>query len=344
MYQRKRVDPRVIGIFVIGAIILGVAGLAFFGPGGLLTKTERYVLHFNSSVKGLNAGSPVRFRGVKIGQVKDINVRLRPSDFDFHIPVVIEIELSRIETDGSEQSFMDTLKTTFKGEDPLQAMINKGLRGRLELDSLVTGQLYVNFDMFPETPVRLTGFTAEYLELPTIPSSFGELTKTFETLPLRQLADKMVNAVDGFEKLITSPSLHDGLARFDETMTKLNNLLITLSSQVLPLAESLQKTLQQAQSTIKHLDNKIDPLAEDVHSAQQAFDIALQKFTEAADQTEVTMERWEGLASDDSAVQQQLAQTLQEISKAARSVRYLTTELERDPQLLLRGRVDGENK
>jgi paraquat-inducible protein B len=56
------------------------------------------------------------------------------------------------------------------------------------------------------------------------------------------------------------------------------------------------------------------------------------------------MTRWESLASDDSKVQQQVSQTLQEISKAARSVRYLTTELESDPQLLLRGRVAGDNK
>jgi paraquat-inducible protein B len=344
MYKRKRVDPRVIGTFVIGAIILGVAGLIFFGPGGLLSKTEYFVLHFDSSVKGLNAGSPVRFRGVKIGQVKEINVRVRPSDFDFRIPVVIEVETSRIEADGSDLNILETLKTTLKGENPIQTLVDKGLRARLELDSLVTGQLYVNFDMFPDTPAVLAGYPSDYLELPTIPSSLGELTKTFENLPLRQLADKMVNAVDGFERLITSPSLHVGLARFDETMTKLNDLLNHLDKQILPLAESLQQTLQQSRMTIKHLDSKIDPLTEDVHNGQQALDIALQKISAAADQTEVTMQRWEGLASDDSAVQQQLAQTLQEISKAARSVRYLTTELERDPQLLLRGRVDGENK
>ncbi|HEY5672526.1 MAG TPA: MlaD family protein [Malonomonas sp.] len=344
MYKRKRVDPRVIGIFVIGAIILGVSGLVFFGPGGLLSKTERYVLHFDSSVKGLNVGSPVRFRGVKIGQVKDINVRVRPADFDFRIPVLIEIEPSRIGADGSNKNFLDTMKTSLKGENPIQALVDNGLRARLELDSLVTGQLYVNFDMFQNTPAVLAGYPTDHQELPTIPSSMGEIAKTFEELPLRQLAEKMVRAADGFEKMINSTSLHDGLARFDETMMQLNNLLTHLDGQVLPLTESLQATLLQTQAVIKHLDSRIDPLADDVHNAQQALDDSLKKFSEASDQTKATMERWEGLASTDSNVQQQVSQTLQEISKAARSVRYLTSELERDPQLLLRGRVTGEKQ
>lgn len=101
MFKRKRVDPRVIGIFVIGAIVLAVSGLIFFGPGGFLSKSDLYVLYFDSSVKGLNAGSPVRFRGVKIGQVKEIKVRVQPSDFNFYIPVLIEVETSRIEADGA---------------------------------------------------------------------------------------------------------------------------------------------------------------------------------------------------------------------------------------------------
>ena len=205
MYKRKRVDPRVIGTFVVGAIILGVAGLIFFGPGGLLSNTEPYVLYFDSSVKGLNIGSPVRFRGVKIGQVKEINVKVRPRDFNFHIPVVIEIETSRIETDGSELSLFDTLRTGLQGNTPIQTLVNKGLRARLELDSLVTGQLYVNFDMFPDTPVRLAGYSAEHLELPTLASNMGEITKAFEDLPLRQLAGKTGACGGRFRKVDHRP-------------------------------------------------------------------------------------------------------------------------------------------
>lgn len=344
MYRRKRVDPRVIGSFVVGAIILGVAGLIFFGPGGLFSETRMYVLHFDRSVKGLNVGSPVRFRGVKIGQVKDINVRVRPSDFEFHIPVVIEIEPSRIEADGSEHGILDALKTSMNGRDPIQSLVDKGLRAQLELDSLVTGQLYVDFDMHPGKPIQLAGYQTEFQELPTIGSSLGELTKTFEDLPLKELANKLISSADGFERMVTSPSLHNGLAKFDQTAENLNTLLKNLNSQLIPLAKSLQQTLQETKGLIGHMDSKIDPLARDIHQAEKSFNAALEKFSAAAAKTSEAMQQVQTLTADDSRLQQQLSMTLQEMNNAARSVRYLTSEIERDPQILLRGRSNGEKE
>ena len=352
MHRRKRIDPRVIGSFVVGAIILSVAGLMFFGPGGFFAETRSYVVFFDSSVKGLNVGSPVRFRGVKIGQVKEINVRVRPKDFEFYIPVVIEIEANRIEAEGTEQSLLDTLKTTIKGDDLMLPLVPKGLRAQMQLDSLVTGQLYVNLDMLPGTPLNLTGYEHDFPELPAITSSLAELTKTFEDIPLKELADKLIRSAEGFEKLINSPSLHNALAKFDNTMEQINKLLHNLNEELLPIADSfketlrqgqlvisnvdqkIEQTLQRAQTTIAHIDNKIDPLAEQFGQAVQAVNDASMK-------TEDAMQQIKGLSANDSQIMEQLSLTLQEVNRAARTMRYLTSELERDPQMLLRGRVNG---
>lgn len=341
MHRRKRVDPRVIGSFVVGAILVSVAGLIFFGPGGLVSETELYVLHFDSSVKGLTVGSPVRFRGVKIGQVKDINVRVRPSDFEFHIPVIIEIEPSRIEADGTNLGLFDALKQSVKGENPLTRLIEKGLRAQLQMDSLVTGRLYVNFDMHPDSPIYQVDYPSEYPSLPTISSSLGELAKTFEELPLRELADKLIHSADGFERLVNSPSLHNGLEKFDQTTSQLNSLLISLNQQLTVLTdemqvtlETTQKTLRSTQGTLEHLDKRIDPLSSE-------FSAAMQAFASASEKTETAMQGVQQMTANDSRLQQQLSLTLQELNRAARSVRYLSSELERDPQILLRGRKTG---
>lgn len=362
MHRRKRIDPRVIGSFVVGAVILSVAGLLFFGPGGLLSETRKYVIYFDSSVKGLNVGSPVRFRGVKIGQVKEINVRVRPSDFEFNIPVVIEIEPSRIKAEGSKQGFIDALKTTVQGEDPMISLVAKGLRAQLQLDSLVTGQLYINFDMIPDAPLVLTENTSDYPELPAISSSLEELTKTFEDLPLKELAHKLINSAEGFEKIITSPSLHNALGRFDNTTSQLNLLLENLNEQLLPLAASLKYTLQQTQKTMSHLDAKIDPLAQNLEQTLQRAQNAighidnrvdpfseqlnhtLETFQSAAQKANEAMQQVKNLSENDSRLIEQLSTTLQEVNKAARMVRYFTNEIENDPQILLRGRPDGENR
>ncbi|OEU73034.1 MAG: hypothetical protein BA864_09975 [Desulfuromonadales bacterium C00003093] len=344
MYKRKRVDPRVIGSFVIGAIILVVAGLLFFGPGGFISETNRYELHFGRSVKGLNVGSPVRFRGVKIGQVKHINVQISPADLKFHIPVIIEIEPARIGADDISKGVLDTIKSTVKGDDPIQRLVKKGLRAQLQLDSLVTGQLFVNFDMHPDTPITNVDYQGEYPALPTIPSGLEELTKTFADLPLRELADKLINSAEGFERLMTSPNLHNGLAKFDDVAGQLNTLLKNLNGQLLPLVQSLRQTLEETKMFIGHIDSKIEPLAQDIKATGNSFESALNRFSEASQETAETMESWKTLAENDSRLQQQLVLTLLEIGKAARSVRYLSTEFERDPQVLLRGRSDGANQ
>ena len=360
MSRRKRIDPRVIGSFVIGAIILIVGGLLFFGPGGLLAETRRYVIHFDSSVKGLNVGSPVRFRGVKIGQVRDINVRVRPSDFDFHIPVLIEIEPSRITAEGSRQSLLEALKTTVQGADPVLSLVDKGLRAQLQLDSLVTGQLYVNLDMHPDTPVQLSGYSSEYPELPSVSSSLEELTKTFEDLPLKQLADKLIRSAEGFEQLITSPGLHRALTGLDETTTQLNRLLAQLNRELPELVENFAVTLDQTQATVRRLDDRISSLSGDfsetleatrhtvshldaqIDPLSQQLAGALRAFDQAAASTANAMDQVHQLSAQDSLLVERFSLTLQDVSRTAQSLRYLINELERDPQMLLRGRATGD--
>jgi len=341
MYSRKRIDPRFIGSFVVGAVILTVAGLLFFGPGGFLAETRNYVVFFESSVKGLNVGSPVRFRGVKIGQIKEINVRVRPQDFEFYIPVVIQIEPSRFKAEGTDQGMLEMIKTTVQGVDPMIALVDKGLRAQMQLDSLVTGQLYVNLDMLPDTPLVLAGYEHKYPEIPAIISSLEELTKTFADIPLQELTDKLISSAEGFEKLINSPSLHNALAKFDDTTSQLNQFLHNLNEQLLPLVNMFKDTIQQSQTTIQdaqttigHIDSKIDPLSEQ-------FNLAVLAVNDASVKTAEAMQQIKGLAANDSQIMEQLSLTLQEVNRTARTLRYLTTELERDPQMLLRGRVDG---
>lgn len=354
--QRRRIDPRVIGSFVVGAVILSVAGLLFFGPGGFLSETRKYILHFDSSVKGLNVGSPVRFRGVKIGQVKDINVRISPSNYEFHIPVTIEIQPSRIQADGTSAGFFDALKTTVKGEDPIRTLVDNGLRGQLMMDSLVTGQLFINFDMLPETPITLTGYPGEYPELPTTSSSLEELTKAFEDLPLKELTDKVIATMDGIEKLVNSPNLHDALYKFDQATTQLNTLLKQLNTEAPPILTALRETAENAKATVQHIDDRVDPLADNIDETMTAartliadinhkvepladqFNKSMVSFDDASKSTTATMNKVANLTGEDSQILAQISTTLLELKRTARSIRILTEELERDPQILLRGR------
>ncbi len=359
---RRRIDPRVIGSFVVGAIILTVAGLLFFGPGGLLSETRNYILHFDSSVKGLNVGSPVRFRGVKIGQVKDINVRVNPSNYEFHIPVTIEIQPSRINADGSAEGLFDILKTTVKSEDPIRALVDNGLRAQLLMDSLVTGQLFINFDMLPDTPITLTGYPGEYPELPTASSSLEELTKAFEDLPLGELTEKIIATMSGIENLVNSDNLHQALTNFDQSTAELNKLLKNLNKDVPEILMAVKKTSAQTEKILDHIDTRIDPLASQFAATLQTTETmvthlngkidpltdqltrSMDSFNQTSSKAALVMDQVGQLTADDSQTLAQLSQTLQELQRTARSIRILTDELDRDPQMLLRGRMSGDDE
>ncbi len=344
MHRRKRIDPKVIGSFVVGAIMLSAAGLLFFGPGGFLAETRSYVIYFDSSIKGLTIGSPVRFRGVKIGQIKEINVRVRPSNFKFYIPIIIEIEPSKFDIKEPEQSILDDIKATVSGGDTISPLIENGLRAQMRLDSLLTGQLYINLDMFPGSPVILTGIDNDYPELPSIKSNLEELTQTFEEIPLKEISDHLINIVKGLDKLVSSTDLQEPLRRFNETTDQLNRFLKNMDKQLPPVLKKLTETLevsqsalQSAQSTLDHVDTKVDPLSEQFLQTAQSIN-------RVAAKTDIVMEQIKTISADDSRVMEQLSSTLEEINRTARAVRYLSTEIERDPQILLRGRRDGETK
>jgi len=140
-----------IGGFVAGAIALAVAGIIAFGSGKFFAQELHFVLFFDSSVKGLQVGAPVTFRGVKIGSVKDIVLRLDPGTDAIQMPVYIDVDPRNFLTEGAK----------YEPYGNYQQLIEKqGMRARLELQSFVTGQLAVGLDFFPDQPARSRPRTA----------------------------------------------------------------------------------------------------------------------------------------------------------------------------------------
>jgi len=244
----KKANPKVIGIFVIGAIVLAVAGLLVFGGGKFLTKTEKYVMYFKGSVKGLNVGAPVLFRGVKIGQVSDIQAQFSRVDLNIRIPVVIEVEPSRFVSIGG------TLKKYTKEEREflIKTLIARGLRAQLEMQSFVTGQLAVGLAFHPGTSQRLVGKHKDIIEFPTIESGIEKLTKKIQDLPIDKLISVVINGIQSIEG----------------TLIEVKKLVRTVESQVDPVASSVKKTFKEAEFTLKdarkligNVDSKVGPLA-----------------------------------------------------------------------------------
>jgi paraquat-inducible protein B len=166
----NKANPTVIGAFVVGAIALIVIGLLVFGGANWFAKRNTFIAYFPGSVKGLRVGAPVDFRGVNIGQVTDIRVAFNPNDITARIPVVLQLDPSRIDVAGMQRVRSD--------QEQVKGLIKAGFRAQLQSQSLLTGLLFINLDFEPDTPVRLVGGKQPYPEIPTIPSGLEQLQAT----------------------------------------------------------------------------------------------------------------------------------------------------------------------
>ena len=142
----KQTNPKLIGAFVIGAIALVIAGILAFGGSQYFTAKIKVVVFFpGASLSGLDVGSPVTFRGVKIGQVTSIVIRYDVARQKLRVPIRLELDSARMQFVSGEHN---------PGKD-IPELIARGLRGQLQTVSLVTGQTTLDFNFYPDTPVRL---------------------------------------------------------------------------------------------------------------------------------------------------------------------------------------------
>ena len=196
-------------------------------------------MFFEGSVKGLQIGAPVVFRGVQIGHVTNIVLEINAKDLTAFIPVYTEIYPQKIVPIGGDH-----------GYDPqyLQALIKKGLRAQLQLQSFVTGQLMVNVDFYPDTPIRLVGLEKKYPEIPTIPSGLEQLTKKLEELPLKEIADRLNETLAGINKLVNSRDLQASIGSLNQLLKNTDALVKNLNTQVGPLASDIKGTTDAARA------------------------------------------------------------------------------------------------
>lgn len=324
----RQANKTLIGAFVVGAVVLLIVILLIFGSGNFLTKKERFVLYFGGSVKGLDVGSPVMFRGVRIGSVKEIQLRFDPDDLSIDIPVIIELEPYRFESATGRA----------RTRENMRLLVDRGLRAKLEVKSILTGQLMVDFDFKPDEPAQLKGIGSDYTELPTIPSDLEKLSRTIENIPFEEIMNKLLLAIEGIEKTINSPDLIASLSGLNQTLRDTQSFLKNVDSQVEPLVSSIRDTADSARAALLQIEKTMK--MEEGAPAELISGVreVLASARDAMKQAENTLSAIEGFASQDSGMALELRDTLTELSTAARSVRFLADYLERHPEALLRGK------
>jgi len=361
----KKASTTAIGAFIIGAVLLAVAGIVIFGGGNYFAKKSRYVIYVQGSVKGLNVGAPVLFKGVKVGEVTDIIMEFDVKEMVFRIPVIIQLTEGKTTIINAE-FYEDFDEAT--PEELIIDLINRGLRAKLGTQSYITGLLYVNLDFFPEKEGKILGEESlgsdlELTEIPAIPSDMEELSRTFENIPFKEIARNLEDITNSIDHLVGAPQLSAILNSVDEATTTLNRMMTDLSTQLAYLSADLKTTINNTNRLVRNVNRQVEPMAKGfigatdaatsaLHQAQDTLSLekgagaglvadikrAVEAATAALDQADTTLEAIEDLSNKDSEVIYTLNTALEEIAMAARSIRTAADYLERHPESLLRGK------
>jgi paraquat-inducible protein B len=321
----KQASKTLIGIFIIGAVALAVAGVIIFGSGRFFKKANLYVIFFSGSVKGLQVGAPVSFRGTKIGEVKNIITAFDYRDLSLLIPVIIEMDLTKFTVIAPEQK-----------REHLDLMVEKGLRGRLEIESLVTGQLLIDFDFYPDSPVNLLAknlseLNLDFKELPSIESDIQKLMKKIEDLPIEKIANEAYGLIADFRQLIKSPDISESLVTLHKTLKNADKFIMHLDEQVDPLATNTLDAIEDVRLLVKNTDQRTQPAINSIRKAAEEAILSLR-------QAKKTLKTADDVMAERSPLRLDVSDTLNEIADAARAVRILAEYLEQNPDALLRGK------
>ncbi|BAF72289.1 intermembrane transport protein PqiB [Sulfurovum sp. NBC37-1] len=190
-------------------------------------------VYFDSSIRGLSVGAPVEFRGVNIGEVVDFSLVGNAYDAHFRIPILIKIEPERF-------TIMHREKNASNGVNPaiLKKLIENGFRAQLKSGNLITGELYVNLDMYKDLPAATLKQENGLYVIPTVPGTIETLKSDLKTV---------------LDKIASVP--------FEEIGKELRDTLKELRTGTLP----------QLNATIKSTDNMMKGAGSSMQALQQNY-------------------------------------------------------------------------
>jgi paraquat-inducible protein B len=219
------------------------------------TRVARFRMTFAESVRGLAPGAPVDFRGFPIGEVSDIGMQFDPRRKD--IGMVVEVRLYPERFRKKERGAMPGIAR----QDPkawMEHLVGNGLRGQLRSGNVLTGQLYVAIDFFPEAPKAKVDWASDPPGLPTMPGSLTELqtsaaqiVKKLEKVPFDQIGQ----------------DLRTALARLDTTLASTDTLVRRLDAEVAPEARAALADARQTLGAARQTLAAEAPLQADVRAA-----------------------------------------------------------------------------
>ena len=320
----KRVSPTVIGAFVVASFAILIVALVVVGSGKMFTKPIRFICMFPGDLNGLKIGAPVKVRGVQVGEVEAIRLRLDPSEGQlrhgyngFRLPVIIDLDKSMLRERGA---------TAALSEHNVEDWISRGMRAQLQVESLLTGLLYIDLDLHKGTqPNFILQPGGPYQEIPAVPTDLAQLQQhlmetldRFEKIDFKGLVNSITDAANSIKSLANSPDLKETIESLKGTVASLN------------------QTMVAARAFINNANSQVGPLVADIRESSDEANKTMKDTRAALVGLQQTLD-------PDSPLIVHLNQTLDSLTETSQSLGEFTDYLQRNPAALIRGRHVSDN-
>jgi paraquat-inducible protein B len=316
--------PRLVGVFVIAAVLLLLGGLMAISSGGLFTPWRTWVVFLPGSATGLKEGSPVTMRGVQIGQVEEVELFFTGKGHEVGIMVVIQVRRGSIKTlDGVARV------ASLSDAEVVRQQVAEGLRAEVKSSSPIAGQKSIALDFHPEREARFAGIKTPYPEVPTAASGMERLNEKIEEtlkkiseIPIDEVVTQLRDTLQSAQQLLDSGDLHGAVT----------NLRITLATA--------NETLKRADRTMGSLDE----LVAHTRTTMTTTNDTVKSLGAAVDNMSRTLATVDRNVERTADTQFEAAQTLDEMRELMKSLRYLVDTLQQHPESLLQGKPEPKEK
>lgn len=325
----RRANPTLVGGFILGGLVLAVAATILLGSGKFFRDTVEFISWFEHSVNGLYVGAPVKFMGVRVGEVTAVRLRAARDDIldtaeefedweeSVRIPVFYELHRDLLRKEGSV--------VDVGNPESVRLMIEGGLRASLEVESILTGRKYIALSVNRESPPAFVADPrVDAFEVPTVSTGLEWLERDVQglmakltALDVEGLVEAITRAADEIGDLASGTETRDALAEVPETLAEIRETL-----------RSIKLVAASADSTLILLRPGIDSSATDIRKAAAELDRLLESLR-------VVVEPGSPLLTN-------LETALYELGAAAAALGELADYLQQNPSALVRGKdVEG---
>ncbi len=330
----EKIKKKLVGFFVLGAVIILIIALMLLGSGTLFKDSFRFVCYFTSSLKGLNVGSYVLFHGVRVGRVTNIYIVSGTGSEEYSTPVVIEIDKDLMFNSSEHNTFF----TQDDADEVMREHVRNGLRAQLGTQSMLTGQLSVELNVLSEhenkIDVRALPTYDDLMQIPTIETPLEAIINQITNIPFKDMMEathslfaELNKTLETINQYLNGGEISQFLAAYTSLADNANKQISELGSlktDIQALLISLADTSISVESLVAENKNEITSL--------------LKSFTDLSVKANLFVTDIAAIAKEDSPAMIELSRTMQALQNASISIAELANLLEIKPDALIFGK------